>query len=138
MKLFHFLYLNSYALLLAILGAGVLLTPLFIISPWFLAVQIPVAVKIFMVSSRLFSTWPDKKRMMVLLINKNKHEFRSDSFKIYMQAPCSRLLVKSVLRQLGEKRRYRELAVYKEPFLSTIRKNLAPVKTKVYINEDFL
>jgi hypothetical protein len=55
-----------------------------------------------------------------------------------MQAPCSRLLVKSVLKQLGEKDRYRELGVYKEPFFSVLRKNMAPVKTTVYINEDFL
>jgi hypothetical protein len=137
MKARRFLYLNSYALLLAILGAGVLLVPLFKISPWFLAIQIPVAVKIFMVSSRLFSTWSDKKRMMVLLLNKNKNEFRPESFKLYMQAPCSRLLVKSVLRQLDQKHRYRELLSYKEPFLSALKKNLAPVKTRVYINENY-
>jgi hypothetical protein len=91
-----------------------------------------------MFSSHLFSTWPEKKRMMVLLLQKNKHEFRPESFKMYMQAPCSRLLVRSVLGQLGEKRRYRELLAYKEPFLSTIKKTLAPAKFHVYINKDYL
>jgi hypothetical protein len=137
-KLFRFLYLNSYALLLIILGAGVLLIPLFKISPWFLALQIPGAVKILAFSLGLFSTWPEKKRMMVLLINKNKREFRPESFKIYMQSPCSRLLVKSVLLELDKKRNYRELLIYKPSLLAEIRKNLAPVKTSVYINADYL
>jgi hypothetical protein len=138
MKLFRFLYLNSYALLLAFLGAGVLFIPLFKISPWFLIIQIPGALKIFMISFRLFAAWPDKKRMMVLLLNKNKNEFHPESFKIYMQAPCSRLLVKSVLGQSGKKEKYRELLIYKGSLLAEIKKNLTPVKTRVYVNEKYV
>jgi hypothetical protein len=137
MKLFRFLYLNGYALLLAAVGLAAAFVPLYRISLWFLAVQIPGALAVFRVSLRLFAAWPDKKRMMVLLVNKNKNEFHPESFKIYMQAPCPRLLVKSVLRQLGKKERYRELLIYKGSLLSEIKKNLAPVKTRVYINENY-
>jgi hypothetical protein len=133
MKLFRFLYLNCYALVLAFLGLALLCVPLFKISPWFLAVQIPGAIKIFMVSFRLWGAWPDKKRMMVLLLNKNKNQFNPESFKLYMQAPCSRLLVKSVLKQLGAQKRYRELFSYRGSLFSEIKKNLTPVRTRVYI-----
>jgi hypothetical protein len=76
--------------------------------------------------------------MMVLLVKKNSKEFSQESFKIYMKAPCSRLLVKSVLKQLGEKKRYKDLLVYKEPLLLLIKNNFKPIETEIYINEDYL
>jgi hypothetical protein len=75
--------------------------------------------------------------MMNLLLKKNERAFRPESFAVYMQAPCSRLLVKSALKQLALKNRYRELLVYKEPFFTAIKKNCIPVKTTVYINEKY-
>jgi hypothetical protein len=55
-----------------------------------------------------------------------------------MQAPCSRLVVRSVLSDLNLKNKYKNLLVYKKPFLAMIKENLQPVKQSIYINEDFL
>jgi hypothetical protein len=134
----RFLYLNSYAFFLSFLGLGVLILPLYKITVWLLAFQAIAALWVFGVSFRLFSAWPDKKRMLSLLLKKNERGFRSESFAMYMQAPCSRLLVKTALRQLGMKDRYRELLAYKEPFFVSVKKNCVPEKTTVYINEDYL
>ena len=76
--------------------------------------------------------------MMRLLLKKNSAKFLPESFKLYMKAPCSRLVVKSVLRELGQKRRYRELLVYKDPLWILLKDFCKPVKTTVYIKEDFL
>lgn len=138
MKCFRVLYLNSYSLLLILLGALILLPPFHKISWIFLCLQIIAALKCFMVSFRLFSAWDEKKRMMTLLFNRNQREFRPDTFKVYMQAPCSRLLVKSVLKQLGQKRHYRDLLIYKPSLLQSIKETIRPVDTKIYINEDAL
>jgi hypothetical protein len=137
-KVVRFLYLNSYAFLLSLLGLGVLFVPLYKMAIWLLALQIIAAVKIFVVSSRLFSAWPDKKRMMALLLKKNAQGFRPESFAVYMNAPCSRLLVRSVLKQLRITNRYRELLAYKEPFFTALKKNCMPVKTTVYIKENYI
>ncbi|GHV96769.1 hypothetical protein AGMMS50293_30890 [Spirochaetia bacterium] len=138
MKYFRVLYLNSYSLLLILSGILILLPPFYKISRVFLCFQIIAALKCFMVSFRLFSAWDEKKRMMALLINRNQREFRPDTFKVYMQAPCSRLLVKSVLKQLGQKQHYRDLLIYKPSLLQSIKETIRPVDTKIYINEDVL
>jgi hypothetical protein len=52
-----------------------------------------------------------------------------------MSAPCSRLIVKSVLKDLGKKQMYKELLVYKEPLWVSIKNNFTPIETKIYINE---
>ncbi|MBP5463734.1 MAG: hypothetical protein J6Y13_00895, partial [Treponema sp.] len=84
---------------------------------------------------RLFSAWKDKKVKYEILMEKNRDGFRPDSFKVFMQAPCGRLLVKSVLKDLGCLERYKELLVYKEPFLLSIKKGCRQQKTKVFIND---
>jgi hypothetical protein len=73
--------------------------------------------------------------MYGVLLAKNGKGFSPESFKIYMKAPCGRLLAKSVLRDLGLRNRYKELMLYKEPLLVSIRNNFIPVETKIYINE---
>lgn len=68
---------------------------------------------------------------------KNQTGYREDSFAVFMQAPCGRLLVKTVLKDLGIPNRYKELNKYKKSFFSAVRDNCKPAKTTVYINEDF-
>lgn len=70
-------------------------------------------------------------------MGKNKNEFRPDSFQVFMQAPCGRLLTKTVLKDLNLKEKYKELLVYKEPFFVSLKKGCQKQETKIYINEDF-
>lgn len=68
---------------------------------------------------------------------KNQGGYREESFAVFMQAPCGRLLVRTVLKDLGLRERYRELKKYKKSFFSAVRDSCKPVKTTVYINKDF-
>ena len=72
-----------------------------------------------------------------ITIKKNKDEFRPETFKIFMQAPCGRLVTKSVLQDLNQKDKYKELLIYKEPFFVSVKNNFKPTKTSIYINEEF-
>ena len=70
---------------------------------------------------------------------KNKDSFRPDSFKVFMQAPCGRLLVKAVLKDLNllQKdsdllQKYKELLQYKPALSTYIKKSCTREETKVY------
>ena len=54
-----------------------------------------------------------------------------------MQAPCGRLLTKTVLYDLGKREAYRELKALEEPLPRRLRKACKPQKTTIYINKDF-
>lgn len=136
-KFFRFIYLNSYSFLLLFCGIIFVIVPLFKVSKWLIIPQIFIGLFFFYHSFRLFSTWNDKKIKYEILIGKNKNEFRPDSFKIFMQAPCGRLLTKAVLKDLSCRERYKELLIYKEPLIVSIKKNFVKQETKIYINEGF-
>lgn len=136
-KIFRFLYLNAYSFLLFICGVGTVLIPLYRVSKLFFIPQILIALWFFKPAIRLFLAWEDKKIKYDILMAKNKNEFRAETFKIFMTAPCGRLLVKTVLKDLGIKHRYKELSVYKTPFYNLIKDGCAKEKTKIYINEVF-
>jgi hypothetical protein len=137
-KIFRFIYLNTYSFLLLICGIIVFAIPLFIISKILIIPQIFFTLFLLNSAIKLFATWNDKKRMYKVLILKNKKQFRADSFKDFMQAPCGRLLTKAVLKDLRLKEKYKELLVYKKTFFVSLKKNLKTQKTVIYINEDFL
>ena len=134
-KIVRFIYLNTYAFLLMVCGIAMAVLPLRKATPLLLIPQIIVSFVFFYYSAQLFSTWKDKKIKYSILLAKNKDGFRPESFKIFMQAPCGRLLTKAVLSDLDLKDRYKELLVYKEPFWTSLKKGCKPVETKIYINE---
>lgn len=109
--------------------------PLRKVLPFLLIPQIIISFLLFYYSVKLFSTWKDKKTKYKILLAKNKDGFRPESFKIFMQAPCGRLLTKAVLKDIGLKSKYKELLLYKEPFLVSLKNNFKPVRTRIYINE---
>jgi len=117
-------------------GAVVLALPFYLLSKWLLIIQALAALKIFAVALRLFSTWEDKNRKITVLLGKNRDDFRPDTFGPFMQAPCSRLLVRYVLMVLRREQEYRGLLKMKKPFMENLRGNCAPVQTVVYINEN--
>jgi hypothetical protein len=138
MRAFRFLYINIYAFLVSALGILVALIPLYKIT-WILFIfQCLIAIKLFMISAQIFSTWDSKKREIELLKNRNSSQFRPDTFKIYMQAPCSRLVVRAALSDLNLRSNYKELGVYKKSIFVLIKENFQPVEQSIYINEDYL
>lgn len=138
-RFFRYLYLNTYSFLLLICGIIVVLIPFYKILKWFIIPQVAVSLFFVMQAVKLFSTWQDKKVKYRILVEKNKNDFRPETFKIFMQAPCGVLLTKAVLKDLGLKKRYSELKIYKKPLFDSIKDGCANKnqETKIYINKDF-
>jgi hypothetical protein len=107
-------------------------------SKWILVVQAIITIKLFTIAGKLFSTWEDKIKKMDILLKRNKNEFRPDTFEVYMQAPCGRLMVHQVLRDLHKQGEYKSLLKPQKPLLERLKNNCMPVKTAVYINKDFV
>lgn len=135
---FRFLYLNAYSFLLLILSLIIFFVPLYMVHLLFLCIQIPLGFVCLKTSVKLFASWKDKKRKYAVLLAKNKKEFREDSFIMFMQAPCGRLLVKAVLSDLNIPQKYKDLEKYKKTFFQSVKEGCAPQKTEVYINKDYL
>jgi hypothetical protein len=53
-----------------------------------------------------------------------------------MQAPCGRLVVHQVLRDLHKQDEYPSLRKLQKPLSERLRNNCSPVKTVIYINKD--
>ena len=136
-KIFKFFYLNTYSFLLLLCGIIIILLPLNKFSNLLIVPQVIIFFVFVYYSCKLFSTYNDKLLKCEILIKKNQNEFRPETFKIFMQAPCGRLVTKTVLRELNIKEKYKELLIYKEPFIVSIKNNFKPIKTTIYINEDF-
>lgn len=136
-KIFKFIYLNTYSFLLLFCGIISILVPIYKVSKIFFIPQVIVFFIFFYYSVKLFSTYKDKLIKCNILLKKNKDEFRPETFKIFMQAPCGRLVTKSVLQDLNQKDKYKELLIYKEPFFVSVKNNFKPTKTSIYINEEF-
>ena len=138
-KFFRFLYLNTYAFLLILAGTLVLGLPFWLISPFTLIAQGILSIPLYMCGFTLLGGWNDKKRQYAVLMAKNKDEFRPESFKIYMEAPCGRKLTHVVLKDLGKESEYKNLLIYKptfiEEFTSPCKK---PEHHVLYVNEKLI
>ncbi len=137
-KITRFIYLNSYAILILICGIIAALLPLYKVSWWFVIPQAVVCLFCLKRAVQLFSTWNDKMNKYDILMRRNRNDFHPNSFKPFMNAPCGRLLVKAVLHDLGISKRYKELLVFRDPFLVSARKNCTPQETSIYINNEDL
>jgi len=105
----RFLYINTYAWLLFLLGIVVLICPLYRINRWLFIVQIVVSIFPFFFGCVILSHWNSRKREYDILMSKNEHEFTPSTFKLYLDAPCSRLLTRLVLKDLGKSSEFRNL-----------------------------
>lgn len=133
----RFLYLNSYAFLLLLIGGGIAAFPLYRAGWYWVIPQALIAFLCLKVAFRIFSSWDDKKRKYEVLMARNTPALRPDTFREFMQAPCGRLLCKVVLRDLGRYDAYNELKAQEEPLVVQLRKKCKPEKTTLYINKDF-
>lgn len=115
-----------------------MLLPFYKISIWILVVQGIIAIYLFTVAGKLFATWDEKKRKIEILVSKNRAEFRPETFRVFIDAPCGRLLVRSVLSELGKSNEYGNLLKMRKPLLTAIKENCTPAETVIYINEEAL
>ncbi|MDR0321624.1 MAG: hypothetical protein LBI28_08980 [Treponema sp.] len=134
--IFGFLYLNIYSFLIICAGILILVLPFYTITKWTLVVQGIIAIKLFTIAGKLFSAWEDKKEKIDILIKRNQDEFRPDTFDVFMQAPCGRLIVHYVLRNLNKQEEYKSLLKLRKPLLERMRNNCIPAKTIIHINKE--
>lgn len=133
----RFVYLNLWAFFLLFLGIGVALIPCYKVGTLLLVVQIITVFFIEKGAVKIFYTWDDKKRKYVVLMERNRSQFRPDTFDEYMQAPCGRLLVKVVLKDLGMPERYEELKKLKLAFWSCKKENFRRQTVSIRFNPKY-
>lgn len=95
----RFLYFNVYAFLLVLLCIGVLFVPY---EVFLIIFRITLSVSFLYASFQVFATWNRRKRILVLLMNRNKKEINLQSFKPFMNDPCTQLIVLYVLTKKGK------------------------------------
>lgn len=105
----RYFYLNIYAYLLILLGIGIAFIPLYLLWKPSILIQAAIALIPIKAGIKILKRWKEKRRSYSILVRRNRNGLRADSFKEYMQAPCGRQLVKVVLKDLGEKEKYKEL-----------------------------
>ena len=64
--------------------------------------------------------WEEKYRQYNILYERNKNKFRPETFKIYMDAPCGRIVSHAVLKDLGLNSEYKRITIYKPTFREEI------------------
>lgn len=134
----RFLYINIYSILIVFAGILTLAFPFYLISRWIIVIQVIISIKLFMISGRLFSTWENKKKEIDILTKRNQVEFRPDTFVKFIQAPCGRLVVHQVLKDLNKSSEYKTILKLQKPLLERLKDNCTPSKTVIYINEETL
>lgn len=117
----RYLYLNTYAFLLLIIGISISAIPLWGYSILYTILQGIISIICLKGSISIFKSWDDKKRKYQILMVRNNETFREDTFREYMKAPCGRLLVKLVLKDLGISDQYRGLLKYRTSLIAFIR-----------------
>lgn len=65
-------------------------------------ILIPIAIYILTISINLAFTYRSKIRSISILIEKNKLDFKQNSFQEYMKAPCGRQVVKISLNKINK------------------------------------
>lgn len=133
----RFIYLNGYAWLLLCVGAGVAVAPCYEVSYWLVALQAAVVLPCLRGAYSILRGWGDKKRKYRVLMERNAPELRPDTFTEFMQAPCGKLLVRLVLKDLGREDAYASLALLEEPWPARLRESCQRQKTTIRMNEDF-
>lgn len=132
----RFLYLNIYAFLLLVIGVGIFVLPLY--HHWLgLSLQIIWAIGCLYESVNIFHSWKDKKRKYAILMERNVPNFRPDTFAEYMKAPCGRLLVRIVLKDLNQTKQYTNLKQYKPSIAQYLKQDCSPQKKIIYINPQY-
>jgi hypothetical protein len=105
--------------------------PLWSISKWFIPFQLVLGIYSLSMAMRLFATWPEKKRMVNILIVRNHETFHPASFEPYMKAPCGRMVVRVVLKRINMETEIKNLKKYRISFRYMLTNNCKNVETKI-------
>lgn len=132
----RFLYLNTYAFLLVFGGIGIACVPVGRLSLWWVLPQGIGVTACWWNAVRIFRSWQDKKRQYRLLSVRNAVAIRPDTFKDFMQAPCGRLLVRIVLKDLGREAAWNDLCRLQLPLRQRLREGCRKQKTIVRITNE--
>ena len=100
----RYIYINLYAWILLIYSVIIALIPLYKITVWLIALQAAIILPMTIFAIQILKQFPRKQREYRLLIERNKEQLRPDSFWLYADAPCGRLLMWLVLKDLGYNR----------------------------------
>ena len=107
----RFFRLNAWALVLDF--SALVLLPFVLVGraffPFFVA-GIIVCLFLAFNGIRLHAHYTSRVKVLDILIKKNKAEFRQDTFREFMYAPCGRMLVREALDTLGYSYQYRDFA----------------------------
>ena len=128
----RFLYLNSYALLLLLVGGGIAFIPLYKISWWIILGQLAAIIPCINGAIKILRSWPDKKRKYSMLMQRNSNSIRPDTFTPFMQAACGRLLVRIVLKDLGKSHEFNSLKPLTKPLPERCKESCRPQKTIIH------
>jgi hypothetical protein len=94
MKILLFLFLNIYAILLL----GICAVCVFVPNDAFIFIlKIVIGLFCFAGTVEIVISWSRKKRMIGVLLKRNRDGFNEKSFAPYMETPCSQLVVLYVL-----------------------------------------
>lgn len=133
----RFMYLNFWAFFLLLCAVGLALAPVWRLGAVAVAVQVVVVLALAKGSLNIFNTWGDKKRKYAVLVVRNGNGIRPETFGEYLDAPCGRLLVRIVLRDLGEERRYREIRKTRKGFWRLDRNACRGQRVVVRVNPNY-
>jgi hypothetical protein len=94
----RFFYLNAYAFLLFALSAAA-----FLIPPAVLLLIFKYGIVLFLlaVSITMLSGWKNKRRIMAVMLGRNKKTFRPETFRRHTKTFCGRLMVRAVIKDLA-------------------------------------
>lgn len=133
----RYMYLNFWAFFLLFLSIGLGFLPAYRYG-WVAIVCQVIAVFIVLKGAvNIFHSWEDKKRKYNVLMERNKEEFRADTFSEFMAAPCGRLLVKIVLHDLGIPDRYKPMRKANRHFWACKKENFRRQNVRVYVNPKY-
>lgn len=105
----RYVYLNFWAWVLIAGAVAAACVPTWRWSWAVVVVQVVAIIIALKGAIGILQSWDGKKRKYTLLMERNAQEWRPDTFNEFMMAPCGRLLVKTVLADMGQLHRYREL-----------------------------
>ena len=107
MNLLRFIYINIFAILLAILGVIFFILP----KEYFLSFfKLMASAWCIMGGIALMFQWKAKKRKIELLVARNRNHIRPDTFRTVGGTLCGQQMVTLALSDLRKKENYRALS----------------------------
>ena len=118
---------NTYTILLSLVLFILILLLVYLIYYefyWWSLANLCIILYVLKPISFMFSQTKNKIRTYEILMKRNVEDFNESSFKTHLDTPCSRIVVKTVLKDLSIQDRYPTLKKkYKTSFFSKKNQN---------------